>query len=61
MKKEYTIPKAEKVEFKYADTVTASYGNALRWWTETFDKCHEKESDPAIWIYGNSDLSCRIN
>ena len=61
MKKEYTIPKAEKLEFNYTDTVTASFGNAMRWWTEKGEKCHEKESDPPIWIYGNSDLSCQIN
>ncbi len=60
MKKEYKIPMAEKLEFNYTDTVTASSGNAMRWWTDGYDKCHETESDPAIWIYGNSDLSCEI-
>ena len=46
MKKEYNTPKAEKLEFDYSDTVTASGANVLTdqastaWW-----KCETRIAD----------------
>ena len=46
MKKEYNTPKAEKLEFDYSDTVTASNSNGLTdqattaWW-----KCETRIAD----------------
>ena len=46
MKKEYNTPKAEKLEFDYSDTVTASSSNGLTdqattaWW-----KCETRIAD----------------
>lgn len=58
MKKEYESPKAEKLEFNYADTVTASGGKCsggiYRMYTHGYDNCREKETE--VWVnpYGNN-------
>ena len=62
MKKEYTIPMAEKLEFNYSETITASgHGSASWLHTDNYNNCHDTPSDPPIWIAGDSDESCRID
>lgn len=48
MKKDYVTPKAEKIEFNYSDTVTASSGHKYRLYTDTYFGCRETETD--IWV-----------
>ena len=58
MKKAYEIPKAEKVEFDYSETVTASSGHAYLLYTDKYTGCHETKSDPEVWVKGDADTSC---
>ena len=58
MKKEYKSPKAEKLEFDYTETVTASNGKKCsggiyRMFVEKYSNCKEKETE--VWVnpYGN--------
>lgn len=56
MKKAYEAPKAEKMEFDYTESVTASgscSGGIFRKFTHGYENCHEQETD--IWVnpYGN--------
>ena len=57
MKKKYEAPKAEKLEFDYKETVTASNGSCsggiYRMFVENYTNCHEKETE--VWVnpYGN--------
>lgn len=46
--KEYKKPIAEKVEFNYDDTVTASSGHKYRLYTDHYYGCRETETD--IWV-----------
>ena len=47
--KEYTTPKAEKLEFNYSDTVTASgQGHKYRLYTDNYYGCRTTETD--IWV-----------
>ena len=50
MKKEYTVPSAEKLEFNYRDTVQASgeHGHKYRLYTDGYFACHETATD--IWV-----------
>ena len=48
MKKDYVTPKAEKMEFNYSDTVTASSGHKYRLYTDGYFGCRETETD--IWV-----------
>ena len=48
MKKDYTTPKAEKMEFDYSDTVSASSGHKYRLYTDKYFGCRETETD--IWV-----------
>ena len=58
MKKMYEAPKAEKLEFDYTETVTASggqkcSGGIYRMFIEKYENCREKSTD--VWVnpYGN--------
>ena len=56
MKKLYKTPKAEKLEFDYAETVTASStctGGIYRKFVDGFENCHDTPTD--IWVnpFGN--------
>ena len=48
--KEYTTPKAEKLEFDYKDVVTASgsQGHKYRLYTDGYFGCRETPTD--IWV-----------
>lgn len=50
MKKEYTAPNAEKLEFNYEETVTASStpGHKYRLYTDGYFACRETATD--IWV-----------
>ena len=48
MKKDYTEPKAEKLEFSYDENVTASCGHKYRLYTDKYTGCRETETD--IWV-----------
>lgn len=49
MKKVYSAPATEKIEFNYADTVTASgSGHKYRLYTDKYFGCRETETD--IWV-----------
>ena len=58
MKKQYETPKAEKLDFDYTDTVTASdgkkcSGGIYRMYTHGYDNCREKETEVWVGAYGN--------
>lgn len=60
MKKAYVNPKAEKLEFDYSETVTASDGHLYLLYTDqSGSDCHTKESDPQVWVTGELDISCK--
>ena len=46
--KTYTTPIAEKLEFNYKETVTASNGHKYRLYTDHYFGCRETETD--IWV-----------
>ena len=45
MKKAYVTPKAEKIEFDYSDTVTASNGHKYRKYVDNYAGCRETATD----------------
>ena len=55
-KKEYTTPKAEKIDFDYTEAVAASNscnGGIYRLFVEGYDNCHDKPTDTWVNPFGN--------
>ena len=48
MKRQYTTPRAEKLEFNYEENVMASGGHKYRLYTDGYFGCRETETD--IWV-----------
>ena len=62
MKRKYETPRAEKLEFEYADSVTASgtdSGHKYRLYTDGYYACRETETN--TWVNGDMDSSCTWN
>ena len=55
MKKEYEVPKVEKLEFDYSDAVTASSctGGAFQLYVDGYEKCRETPTGQWSNPYGN--------
>ena len=59
MKKAYEAPKAEKLEFDYSETVTASSGHKYLKYVDNYSGCNENPSNPPVWVDGDMDSSCK--
>ncbi len=55
MKKAYEAPKAEKLEFNYSETVTASSGHKYLMYVDNYSGCNKSPSDPPVWVDGDRD------
>ena len=57
MKKVYETPKAEKLDFDYTETVTASQGGCsggiYRMFVENYTNCRETSTEVWVGAYGN--------
>lgn len=51
MKKDYIAPKAVKLEFDYAENVTASQGHKYKKYTDKYTGC--REVDTGEWVQGD--------
>ena len=57
MKKNYMQPQAEKCEFDYTNTVTASsQGHKYRLYTDGYYGCRTTETNK--WVNGDMDSTC---
>ena len=56
MKKEYESPKAEKMEFNYSETVTASSGHKYQLYVDGHTGCRDTPTDK--WVNGDMNSSC---